>query len=234
MKTVLPVPVLNQNRPATQEELDHAAMVLRSFGNDVLARQVENAGQHDQDDDCLVRVVTSFDDAQEVQVLLLPPGTYRIPPEILENDCYIIGLSAEPTHYPVLMLQGDPVDIINTETLMSTMLRSCQASARLAGVTIDAAQPTVVEIYFNERKQFSDVFFQVQYRPNTDVLNIGTCTFCNGREWALAAYGSIYRGRNGLEKGLDAFHEGLMGAIDGTFKPLVRLGEKLDKVLGLK
>ena len=126
------------------------------------------------------------------------------------------------------------MEIINTDTLMSTMLRSCQASARLAGVTLDAAQPTVVEIYFNERKQFSDVFFQVQYRPNTDVLNIGACTFCNGREWALAAYGSIYRGRNGLEKGLDTFHEGLMGAIDGTFKPLVRLGEKLDKVLGLK
>ena len=54
MKTVLPVSVLNQNRPATQEELDHAAMVLRSFGNDVLDRQVENADQQDQGDDCLV------------------------------------------------------------------------------------------------------------------------------------------------------------------------------------
>ena len=74
MKTVLPVPVLNQNRPATQEELDHAAMVLRSFGNDVLARQVENAGQHDQDDDCLVRVVSEAPAPQTPSNRPVAPG----------------------------------------------------------------------------------------------------------------------------------------------------------------
>ena len=221
------------NRQPTQHELFHAATILRSLGNEALARRVENAQGEDSDEENLILVVSDFSAIGDEEVILVPPGMHSIPSSLLEPERYIIGLSPQKADYPSLILNGESSDIINTDTLEDTRLNTCQSSACLAHVMIDAPQPTVLETYFGDNKQFSDVFFRVAWGPNADALNTGAYTFFNGWRWALDAYGSLYRGRNGLETGLDGFHQGMMSAIDGTFKPLVRMGEKLDRLLGL-
>ncbi len=226
--------VLATNRQPTQDEVEHAANMLRSLGNDTLAKLVENSIQLDLEE-FRPLVTTNFaavDD--DLQVLLVPPGTYEIPAGLLEKaGRYIIGLAVSPANYPVFLIEGEKQEICYADTAEQSILRVCQSYALLSGVVIDAHEPTVLETYFGDDKQFSDMFFQVEWRDNTDALNIGSFTFYHGREWALAAYGSYYRGRNGLEKSLDSVHQGVMNAIDNTFRPLVSLGHKIDRLLGL-
>ena len=224
--------VPNRNRQATQAELDHAATILRSLGNEVLASRVENSNRLDPDD-CSILVVTDFDAVDDVPVVLIPPGTHEIPSGLLETERYLIGLSLESRNYPTLILKGESSGAINSDTSEETSLQICRSFSYLSRVILDAPQPTVVEVYFDD-KQFSDVFFEVEWRRNIDALNIRAYTFYNGWDWVRTAYGSYYRGRNCLEKGLDAVHQGVMNAIDGTFRPLVRLGEKIDQMLGVK
>jgi len=208
--------------------------MLRSLGNDTLAKLVENSIHLDLEE-FRPLVTTNFSAINDdLQILLVPPGTYEIPAGLLEKaGRYIIGLAATPANYPVLLIEGEEQDICNTDTADQFVLRVCQSYALLSGVVIDAHEPTVLETYFGDEKQFSDMFFQVEWRGSADALNIGSFTFYHGREWALAAFGSGYRGRNGLEKGLDGVHEGVMNAIDNTFRPLVSLGQKIDRLLGL-
>lgn len=226
--------VLATNRQATQDEVEHAANMLRSLGNDTLAKLVENSIHLDLEE-FRPLVITNFSAVDDdLQVLLVPPGTYEIPANVLEKTGrYIIGLAVNPANYPVLLIEGEEQDICNTDTADSSVLRVCQSYALLSGVVVDAHEPTVLETYFGDDKQFSDIFFQVEWRGNADALNIGSFTFYHGQEWALAAYGSYYRGRNGLEKSLDGVHQGVMNAIDNTFRPLVSLGQKIDRLLSL-
>jgi len=232
MQTSLQVPTTN--RQATQDEVEHAANMLRSFGNDSLAKFVENAIQLDLKE-CQPLVTTNFSVVDDdIQVLLVPPGTYEIPAGLLEKaGRYIIGQAMNPANYPILLIEGEEQVICNTDTADQCVLRVCQSHVQFSGVVIDAHEPTVLETYFGDDKQFSDMFFQVEWRGNTDALNIGSLTFYHGRDWALAAYGSHYRGRNGLEKGLDGVHQTVINAIDSTFRPLVSLGQKIDRLLRL-
>lgn len=228
-------PSPSPNRLPTQQELDHAAMLLRSFGNSPLARQVETGVPLFPDEGLLTLVVTDFNHVPDAQVLLVPPGIHQVPADFLETERYIICLStAEGGLPPVLMINAQPSEVIHSNTGESTHLHECNSSAIFAELTIYAPQPTVLRVYFGDNKQFSDVFFQVEWGQNADALNIARQAFYNGWHWALAAYGSHYRKRDTLERGVDAVHEGVMTAIDSVFKPLVRLGGKLDRALGLK
>lgn len=226
--------VLANNRQPTQDEVEHAANMLRSLGNDTLAKLLENSIQLDLEE-FRPLVTTNFSAVDDdLQILLVPPGTYEIPAGLLEKTGrYIIGLAVSPANYPVLLIEGDEQGICNTDSADQCILRVCQSYTQLSGVVIDAHEPTVLETYFGDDKQFSDMFFQVEWRGNTDALNIASFTFYHGRAWALAAYGNSYRGRNGLEKGLNSVHEGVLNAVDNTFRPLVSLGQKIDRLLGL-
>lgn len=167
-------------------------------------------------------------------ILLVAPGTYEIPSYLLEKTGrYIIGLERNKEQHPILILQGSEQEIYNTDTLEQSALCVCQSYASLSGVIIDAGEPTVLETYFDTSKQFSDMFFQVEWRENTDALNRASMTFYHGREWVIEAFGSFYRKRNSIEKGLDTVHEGVMNTIDNSFRPLVQLGKKIDQILGL-
>lgn len=226
--------VLSTNRHPTQDEMEHAANLLRSLGNNVLAKLVETSVSLEMDSfhPIVVNDFSAVDDNK--LILLVSPGTYEIPSYLLEKTGrYIIGLALNKEQHPVLILQGSEQEIYNTDTLEQTTLCVCQSYASMSGVIIDAGKPTVLETNFGTSKQFSDMFFQVEWRENADALNRASMTFYHGREWAIDAFGSFYRKRNGFEKGLDTVHEGVMNAIDNTFRPLARFGKKLDQVLGL-
>lgn len=217
------------NRLPTPDELAHGAMLLRSVGEEFLANQLETSVLDDSLA-CLVLVVGDFETIGDAQVLLVPAGTYQIGTDFLaESSRYIIGLPSDTADYPVLSLHGDAVDVFNSDTLQATSLCKASTFSRFINVIFDALEPTVLEVCFGDHKQFSDTFFGVEWQPNTDALNIDTNTFYHGRDWAMAAYGSYFRGRNAVERGLDNVHEGTMNAIDRTFGPLLKLGEKIDR-----
>lgn len=227
MKTSSQMPSLN--RLPTPDELAHGAILLRSVGEEFLANQLDT-WLPDDGVACQANVVRDFKAIGDTQVLLVPAGVYQTSAELLaQSSRYIIGLPSDTSDYPVLLLDGEEVDIFNTDTLEATSLRKVSTFSRFINVTFDALEPTVLEVYFSDDKQFSDTFFGVEWRPNTDGLNIGTNTFYHGRNWVVAAYGSYYRGRNALEKGLDSVHEGAMNAIDRTFGSLLKLGGKIDR-----
>ncbi len=220
-----------QNRMPVLSEIEHAAMVLRSLGEDWLAQRVERALHPDQTEEGLIIVANDPASVGDEKVVLLPPGVHPVGSAFLDVERHIIGMADQKAAYPVLLLQGEASDVVNTDSGEVLPMHICQSIARIAHCIIEAPVPTVIETYFGDEKQFSDVFFQVGWGPFADALNTGAFTFCNGWHWAITAYGSHYRGRNVLEKGLDGFHQGMMAAIDGGFKPLMRLGQRLDEML---
>lgn len=222
------------SRRATHEEIEQAAMALRSV-DDALASLIESDHALALGNDIAI-VVTDFDEVPEgARVLLVPSGTYRVPAEVLDEAQYIVGLAWKRGDYPVLDLRAVPTSVTNSDTLEETDLCVVPCSARLIGVALEAARPTVLDIFLGGEKQFSDVFFNVDWQDNIDAYDQANCTALNGRDWLIAAYGeSLCRPRNAVEKGLDAFHESIMNTIDGVFRPLVRAVEKVDRLLGLK
>ncbi len=226
-----------QTRRATKDETDHAAMVLRSLGNESLASRLESEYGVDQGEDYDVAVVTDFSSLPEsTNVLLVPPGTYTVPVEVLSQVRLIIGLAWERADYPVLILQGEPRPMTNSDTLEESFVTLGTATASIAGVILDAPSPTILETALPGADQFSDKFFNVTFSPNVDALNVYSQTLFNGWGWVINAYGiSTVRERHVVEKGLDAVHEeGVMNGIDSIFRPLVRWGERIDRVMGWK
>ncbi len=220
------------NRPATAIERENAAIMLRSFGQDYLANRVEHADSP-EDQEGLISVVSDFNDVT-TEVVLVPPGTHDVPADLLQNLHYFLGMSLEPKNYPTLILQSETSDVVNSDTGDVTPMIVCHSCSKMMNLNLYASKPTVIERYFSEAEQFSDAYINVNWMPGIDGLNSATFVFYNGWPWALTAYGKDYRGRNTLEKSLDAAHTGTMNAIDGVFRPLVKLGEKLDQMLGLK
>lgn len=222
------------NRRATHEEIEQAAIALRSVDG-ALADLIESDYALNRGNNIAV-VVTDFGDVPDsAPVLLVPSGTYRVPAEVLGKAQFIVGLAWKQCDYPVLDLQVEPTPVTNSDTLEETDLCVAPCSARLIRVALEAAKPTVLEIILGGEKEFSDVFFNVNWQDSTDAYDQANCTALNGRDWLIAAYGeSLCRPRNTVEKGLDAFHKGIMNAIDNVFLPLVRAAEKVDKLLGLK
>ena len=223
-----------KNRRATPSEIDFAAMLLRSFADDTIVRLVETSAESDPEDDPVV-VVSDFADIGDARIVLVPPGCHLFPGSLPTQVEYVIGLSSQPSLYPVLIVEGEETTVFNSDTLdESTVHIFLGQQIRFAGVVFDARKRTVIETYFNDGQQFSDMFFNVEWQSNVDALNIGGMVFLNAWDWTLDTYGSAYRGRSRMEKGLDGIHQGMMNVIDNTFRPLVRFGEKLDKLLGLK
>ena len=224
-----------RNRPASSDEQFHAYQTLLSLGEGVVAEFVKNARQFGMEE-YLPLVVSDFSEIGEHKVLLVGEGNYEVPKTLLESSCYIIGLPVRRT--PVLQLmEGKKQQIIDADSGKTSWLTviTCGSVCKFAGLKIDAPQPTVLEIFFYSYRQFSDYLFQVECGPNLDVLNSGSFVFLKGQPWAMQAYGeNTYRARNMLEKTLDSLHETALGAIDSVFRPLVSIGEKLDKVFDLK
>lgn len=217
-------------RPAAKEEIDHAAMVLRSLGNPDLARQIEKADPHKLANAGIVAVVKDFSDLPCASVLLIPPGTHHVPLQALDKAQYIIGLAWDRADYPVLMLQPDPASMAEqTQECVEVSL----GLTKIAGVVLDAPRPTLIQTSVGGGL-FSGTFFNVQWRPNVDALDVLSGTLRNGHEWAInAAYGPEFsQGRNALQEAVDALEEGGLNLIDSIFRPLVRWGEKMDRALG--
>lgn len=205
---------LERDFAASLIEADHAV----ELGNDVAV------------------VVTDFEEIPEgARVLLVPPGKHSMPADVLNQVQYIIGLAWRRSDYPVLDLQGGLISVTNSDTLEESQLCVAPCCARLIGVALEAARPTVLQIYLGSKKQFTDIFFNVDWQDNLDAYDLANCTALNGREWLIKSHGeSLCRPRNTLEKGLDACHEGIMNTIDGVFRPLVRVAKKVDLLFGFK
>lgn len=234
MTANLPAVQPTANRRATQNEIEHAVMALRSL-NDAIASLIKTDHAAALGNDIAI-VVTDFSKvADDARVLLVPSGTYDVPIAVLEQAQYIVGLAWERADYPVLKLHGERAPVTNSDTLEEADLCVAPCSASLLGIVLDAPQPTVLEVFLGDGSLFSDVFFNVQWRENVDAYDQAACTAHNGRDWLITAYGSsLCRQRNIVEKGLDAIHEGAMNSIDNIFRPLVRAGETVDRLLGLK
>lgn len=94
------------NRRATHEEIEQAAMVLRSLDGAV-ARLIEADHTFESGND-LAFVVTDFEEIPEgARVLLVPPGKYSLPANVLSQVLYIVSLAWKRGDYPVLDLQGE-------------------------------------------------------------------------------------------------------------------------------
>lgn len=223
---------VSANRPATVSERENAAMMLRSFGQESLANRIEHADSAEEQEG-LISVVTDFNDVT-IEVVLVPSGTHHVPADLLLNPHYFLGMGLESKNYPTLILESEISDVVNSDTGDVTPMTVCHSCSKMMNLNLYASKPTVIESYFPETDQFSDMYFNVNWMPSIDGLNNAKFVFYNGWPWALAAYGKDYRGRNTLEKSMDAAHTGTMNVIDGVFRPLVKLGEKLDQVLGLK
>ena len=232
------VPPTAGTRPATKEEIEHAAMVLRSLGRTAFASLIEKTDPGKLADLNMVAVAQDFSNIPSfTQALLIPPGTHQVPQAVLDSTFYLIGLAWKRSDYPVLSLQPEPANIADDGTPEETQTSVHEVALGMvsfAGVALDAPRHTVLQVLLGDNL-FSDRFFNVKWRDNVDALDVLSGTLYNGREWAIdAAYGPDFsRGRNAVEKGLDAFHEGGINLIDGIFRPLVRWGEKVDRALGL-
>ena len=233
LQVVQPV---SPNRRATQDEIEHAAMVLRSLGNEPLADLIVSEQRANLDGESIALVITDFSNLPwGTQVLLVPSGAHDVPLALLEQVQFVIGLAWDQADYPLLNLLGETTTVMNLDTLEETELCTGLSCARMAGVALAAPRKTIVEVHFGESEQFSDVFFNILWQHNVDAYNMASCTAYQGWDWVLNAYGpSMCRRRNTLEKGMDAAHEGMMNTIDGIFRPLVKLGEKLDRMLESK
>lgn len=221
-------------RCATKNEIEHAAMALRSVNEAVVDYVLSDHAMRFGND--IAIVVTDFRDVPEsAQVLLVPAGRYDLPAGLLERVQYIVGLGVERADYPVLNLLAEPASVINADNEETVNLCVATCLTNFIGVSLTAERPTVLESYIGGNGQFSKAYFNVQWQHNVDAYSLATCVAYNGWDWMFAAYGkSMCRRRNILEKTMDAAHEGVMNTIDGISRALACLAEKVDRVLGLK
>ena len=71
------------------------------------------------------------------------------------------------------------------------------------------------------------------YGQNIEILDWASDTVCLGRDWARAAYGPKFGVRGVGVKALEGTYMGLLSGVDAVFRPLVALGEQLEKRFGL-
>ncbi|WP_323012661.1 hypothetical protein [Castellaniella sp.] len=219
----------NANRLPTADELELASQVLQSLGATSQISLI-NLSQLDEDD-FPVLLTQDFSQVDEASILLVPDGIHEINYDDVLNVSHIIGLNLDPAQYPVLKILADPADVVNFDSGESIPLKRANTTIVHANVRLESDENLVLEAYVPDGKQFSDAFFNVQLGHRVDVLNITSNVFYHGRDWALTAFGSCYRGRNTLEKTLDTGHQGVFNTIDNIFRPLSKLGASLDKLL---
>lgn len=217
------------NRLHTADELEFACQMLETL--DATAQICLINLSRATDDDFPVLVVQDFGNTGDASILLVPEGAYEIDYDNLPNVSHIIGLNHDSAQYPVLDIQADDSDVINSDSGEIIPLKRINTTIVHANVRIESEKNIVLETFFFDDKQFSDVFFNVQLGHHVDILSTYSNVLYHGRDWALAAYGSCYRGRNTLEKGLDKVHRGMFNTVDTIFRPLSQLGTKLDKIL---
>ena len=227
---------LSTNRLATPDEIDHAIIMLLSLGETVIADMVKSAAKLEMEA-YQPLVVTDFAHVGEAQILLVPPGTHVVPQRTLTSTLrYIIGLSPNRRDYPTLILTETGVEeIYNFDTNESTPLQVCDGiHAKFANLRLDAMQPTIVETYI-PGPAFSDRFFNVDCSRSVDIYNNSSLSLREGHAWAKSAYGnSMCNERHIVEKTIDSLQEASLNAVDAVFRPLVAIGEKIDKALGWK
>lgn len=253
---------LPANRPATAEEITHAATRLRLLGDAELAKRAESALAAEAG--CYHPVVvTDFATLGDEQILLVPAGTYVVPRRVFEMPRRIIGLPSAveldeilrdsilplPTPpYPVpqlrarpkvqrpslLLADGEEREFANFDNGATTVLQVVPAHlSKFAHVQVEAQQRTILELSFGGGERFSDWLYDTTCGTQIDVYNVFADAFLAGREWVAEALGrSGAHGLDPVERGIEALNEGGLKAIDAVFDPLRKLGGKLDRLLG--
>ena len=220
----------SSNRQPTKSELEYAQQMLNTLGDKTQSGLLELHIKFDVEESPVL-VVNDFSDVGDASILLVPAGVHEVDYSNLLNVNHIIGLNTDSSDFAVLKIIANDEDVVNFDTGQTVELATADTQCVHANIRLEADRNTVLETTFFEDKQFSDVFFNVQLAHNVDILNIYTGVLYHGRDWATNAYGHDYRGRNSLEKTLDNAHQGVLNAIDNTFRPLMKIGEMLDKAL---
>lgn len=242
------------NRPATLEEMERAHHALMSFSglgsglkSSILNLEMTmlKKGIADEDSESRPLVVRDFFSVidSRAEFLLVPAGTYDIPFEFFQrnNDRCIIGLPWKKADYPTLRLEGFPwqrsqsiyANTRGPETVPHVINAS---NLRFANVRLDAAVPTVLEISAMEIEGgfLTGLHQHVEYGEKIEVLDNFSDQLCLGREWARTAYGPECGVRHTGIRMLEGAYMGLLSGVDGIFKPLVNLGERIDRVMKWK
>jgi hypothetical protein len=237
------------HRPATLEEAERAWHACGHLSEDfakwkilqwTIQCQKDTDEEERKNDSGWPLVVHDFSGPPPAHdFILMPPGVYTIPRDWLSGDRTFIGLAWESRDYPTLLLEGRLEKIANSETGVTTSLKTLDPDAHFACVRIDAAEPTVIEVTLYTNQIFSEYFGNVEFGENVDALSLGfideSCMgeFLLGRSWALRAYGSEYRKCVGWAQFADTCFGGVMKGVDAVFKPLVDVAGKIDRLFGL-
>ena len=227
---------LNSNRLATPDEADHAVIMLLSLGETLVVGMIKNAMKLEMDE-FQPLVVTDFANIGDAQVLLVPSGMYEVPQRTLTSSPrYIIGIPTNRRNYPTLALTDTgSEEIYNLDTGESTRLHVCDGiHVKFANLRLDAEKPTIIETCISG-PAFSDRYFNVECSSNVDIYNNASLSLREGHAWAKSAYGtSMCYERSVMERGIDTLQEASFNAVDAVFRPLVAIGEKIDKAMGWK
>jgi hypothetical protein len=110
------------------------------------------------------------------------------------------------------------------------------SNLRFANVRLDAVIPTVLEILNMEVAGgfLTGLHQHVEYSEKIEVLDSFSDKLCLGRKWARDAYGPECGVRHTGVKMLEGAYMGLLSGVDGIFKPLVAMGERIDRAMGWK
>lgn len=242
------------NRPATLDEMERAHHALMTFSGisgsckkmmlkaEIACSKMGTADQNSASRPLVIHDFFSVIDSP-AEFLLVPAGTYDIPAEFFQRnqDRCIIGLPWKKADFPTLRLEGLPwqksLSIYANSRGAETVPYVIDASSlRFANVRLDSVVPTVLEIQNMEVTGgfLTSLHQHVEYSKRIEVLDSIGDTLCLGREWAHAAYGPECGARHAGIKMLEGAYMGLLSGVDGIFKPLVAMGERIDRALGWK
>jgi hypothetical protein len=149
----------NAIRLPTRDELKHATRCLNALG----VREQILATFAKIDPSSAVCVVSDFSTPAQQDVLLVPPGVYRLSREWFRNDRIFIGLGETSDAYPILLPQGVPDE--------NTGFVDLDVECKFSCLRLDAEAPTVLHFVFGEGV-FSDHLMQVECGMNVEVVNV--------------------------------------------------------------
>ena len=242
------------NRPATLDEMERAHHALMTFSGisgsckkmmlkaEIACSNLRTLDENSEHRPLVIHDFFSVIDSP-AEFLLVPAGTYDIPVEFFQRnqDRCIIGLPWKKAEYPTLRLEGLPrqksLSIYANSHGPETVPHVIDASnLRFANVRLDAVVPTVLEILNMEVAGgfLTGLHQHVEYGEKIEVLDSFGDMLCLGREWARSSYGPEYSVRHTGIKMLEGAYMGLLSGVDGIFKPLVAMGERIDRAMGWK
>lgn len=136
----------------------------------------------------------------------------------------------------LLLTDGEQREFVNFDTGASTRLAVVPAHlSKFAHVVLEAQHPTILELTLGTDERFSDTLYDTPCGAQIDAYNVVTDTFLARRDWVAKALGeSGSRGLDMVERGIEALNERGLKVIDAVFDPLIKIGDKIDRLLNLK